>query len=279
MTPNPGIALITGASSGIGAAFARRLARDGYDLLLHGRREALLSQLRDELTAAYGTNIRIILAELSDPAGVRKLEEIIPETPALSMLVNNAGYSTLRFFEHEDRDRQQRLVDVHIVAPLRLMHAAIPVMRARGGGSIINVSSVAGFVVGPGSATYGATKACLTNLTESLHIELQGSGIRVQALCPGFTISDFHQRLGYDTTAEFFRGFMSADEVVDTSLRDLKRGKVVSIPGLRYKMAALLSRSLPRRLMYRAASAVRRRQRAQGGLHDPHADPQRRSMI
>ena len=123
MTPHPGIAIITGASSGIGAAFARRLARDGYDLLLHGRREALLTRLRDELAAAYGTTSRIILAELSDPAGLRQLEDIIPATPALSMLVNNAGYSTLHFFEHEDRNGQQRLVDVHVVAPLRLRSA------------------------------------------------------------------------------------------------------------------------------------------------------------
>jgi short-subunit dehydrogenase len=264
-TPHPGVALITGASSGIGAAFARRLARDGYDLIIHGRREALLVQLRDEL-AAGGTTTRIVLAELADPAGVRRLEEIIASTPTLSLLVNNAGYSTLRFFEHEDRDGQERLLTVHVAVPLRLMHAAIPVFRARGGGAIINVSSVAGFVVGPGSATYGATKACLTNFTESLHVELRGSGIRVQALCPGFTVTDFHRRLGYDTTAKFFRGFMSADRVVDASLRDLRKGKVVSIPGLRYRMTAVLAGLLPRPVMYAAAAGVRRRQRAQGGI-------------
>jgi short-subunit dehydrogenase len=266
MNSHPGIALITGASSGIGAAFARRLARDGYDLILHGRREALLNQWRDEFAAAYGTTSRVVLAELSDPAGVRMLEEIIAATPSLSMLVNNAGFSTPHYFEQEGRDGQQRLVEVHVVAPLRLMHAAIPVMRARGGGSIINVSSVAGFMVGPASATYCATKACLTNFTETLHIELKGSGIRVQALCPGFTVTDFHRRMGYDTTAEFFKNFMSAEEVVSTSLRDLEKGKVVSIPGMKYKLAALLSRYLPRRLMYVGASSVRRRQHAEGGL-------------
>lgn len=263
---HPGAALITGASSGIGAAFARRLARDGYNLLLHGRREALLTQLRDELAAACGTSARIVLGELSDPSTVHQLEEIIASTPSLSMLVNNAGYSTLRYFEHEDRDGQEHLLYVHVAVPLRLMHAAIPVFRARGGGTIINVSSVAGFVVGPGSATYGATKACLTNLTESLHVELRGSGIRVQALCPGFTATDFHRRLGYDTSAKFFKGFMSADRVVDTSLRDLQRGKVVSIPGLRYRASAILSGLLPRSMMYAAAASVRRRQRAQGGI-------------
>ncbi len=264
MNPHPGVALITGASSGIGASFARRLASDGYDLVLHGRRENLLEQLRDELAAAHGSSSRIVLAELSEPAGVLRLEDVIAETPALSMLVNNAGYSTLQLFEQEDRDGQERLVRVHVIVPLRLMHAAIPVMRARGGGSIINVSSVAGFVVGPGSATYCATKACLTNLTESLHIKLRGSGIRVQALCPGFTATDFHRRQGFDTTTKFFRGCMNADVVVAASLRDLKRGRVVSIPGAKYRLVGTLARWIPRRLMYSAATTVRKRQDAQG---------------
>lgn len=275
MDTHRGVALITGASSGIGAMFARRLARSGYDLILHGRREYLLTQLRDELSAAHGIAARVVLAELSDPVGVRLLEDIIAGTPALSMLVNNAGYSTVRYFEHEDRDGQEHLTYVHVIVPLRLAHAAIPIMRARGGGSIINVSSVAGFFVGPGSATYCATKACLTNLTETLHTELSGSGIRVQALCPGFTITDFHRRLGYDTTAKFFRGFMKADFVVDASLRDLEKGKVVSIPGVRYKLTAVVSRFLPRRVMYRAASEVRKRHRAVGGPHLTRTGTQR----
>lgn len=275
MTAHPGIALVTGASSGIGAAFARHLAGEGYDLILHGRREAALRRLCDELAAAHGISAQIVLAELSDPEGVSRLEGLIARTPALSMLVNNAGFSSLLHFEHEDRDGQERLVRVHVVAPLRLMHAAIPVMRARGGGSIINVSSVAGFVVGPGSATYCATKACLTNLTETLHVELRGSGIRVQALCPGFTVTDFHRRAGFDTSADFFRGFMNVDNVVGTSLKDLKRGKVVSVPGAKYKVVAVLSRWVPRWLMYRAASAVRKHEHAVGGRplvrSDPHA--------
>ncbi len=276
MDSNRGVALITGASSGIGAMFARRLARSGYNLILHGRREHLLARLRNELSAAHGISARVVLAELSDPASVRLLEDIIAVTPTLSMLVNNAGYSTVRYFEHEDRDGQERLTYVHVIVPLRLTHAAIPVMRARGGGSIINVSSVAGFFVGPGSATYCATKACLTNLTETLHTELRGSGIRVQALCPGFTITDFHRRLGYDTTAEFFRGFMTADVVVDASLRDLEKGKVVSIPGVRYKLAVAVSRFLPRRMMYRAAGEVRKWQRAAGGPHLTRTGTERR---
>ncbi len=262
---HPGIALVTGASSGIGAAFARHLAGEGYDLIVHGRREDLLRRLCGELAAAHGTSTRIILAELSDPGSVSRLEGLIAETPALSMLVNNAGYTTLHCFEHEDRDEQERMVRVHVIAPLRLMHAAIPVMRARGGGSIINVSSVAGFVVGPGSATYCATKACLTNLTETLHVELLGSGIRVQALCPGFTVTDFHRRAGFETNAEFFRGFMNVDDVVGRSLKDLKRRKVVSVPGAKYRVVATLSRWVPRWLMYRAASAVRKREHAVGG--------------
>ncbi len=265
MTAHPGIALVTGASSGIGAAFARHLAGEGYDLILHGRREDALRRLGDELAAVHGVSSQVVLAELSDPEGVARLETRIAATPALSMLVNNAGYTTVLDFEQEDRDEQERLVRVHVVAPLRLMHAAIPVMRARGGGSIINVSSVAGFLVGPGSATYCATKACLTNLTETLHIELRGSGIRLQALCPGFTVTDFHRRAGFDTGGEFFRGFMNVDDVVGISLKDLKRGKVVSVPGARYRVVAVLSRWVPRWLMYRVARIVTNREHAAGG--------------
>lgn len=266
MTPRPGTACITGASSGIGAAFARRLARDGYDLILHGRREALLRSLADRLARDHGIQTEVLCADLASKDGVRNLEERITKAPTLSLLVNNAGYSTIRYFSEEPIDGQEALISVHVVAPIRLTHAAIPVMRARGGGAIINVSSVAGFLIGPGSATYCATKAYLINFTETLHLELQGTGIRMQALCPGFTLTDFHKKLGYDTTSRAFDKFMSAEDVVEQSLDDLRRGKVVSVPGLQYKVAAVAPRFIPRRLFYRIVELFGKSKRAKAGL-------------
>lgn len=265
MPTKSGTALITGASSGIGAAFARRLAREGYDLVLHGRRAELLQRLRDELVRDHGIRAEVVCAELSRSEDLHILEAKVRDTPDLSLLVNNAGYSTLKFFHEEDVEGQDALIRVHVIAPVRLTHAAIPIMRAHNDGAIINVSSIAGFLIGSGSATYCATKAYLINFTETLNLELKGTGIRVQVLCPGFTVSDFHRRLGYDTKSEFFRSFMRAEDVVDVSLRDLRRGKVVSVPGLRYKLVAVASRLIPRPWFYALVHSVQESRRKRSG--------------
>jgi hypothetical protein len=251
-------AVITGASSGIGAAFARELAREGYALILHGRREHLLSSLCTELRETCGVHAEYLLAELSEEEDLRRLESKIRETPTLDILINNAGYSTLRHFDQEDIEDQERLVRVHVIATMRLAHAAIPVMHRRGGGSIINVSSVAGFMFGAGSVTYCATKAYLVTFTEGLHQEVRGMGIRVQALCPGWTRTDFHARTGEDTSASA-RLFMSPEAVVSASLKGLRRGQVVCIPGIVYKASVLAFRLLPRPILYRVVAAVRSR--------------------
>jgi short-subunit dehydrogenase len=255
-----GTAFITGASSGIGAAFARRLAREGYDLVLHGRREHLLDSLCDELRTGYRVRAAYVLGNLAVSSDLATVERRLRETQDLQILVNNAGYSTLRHFADEEIDGQTDMIQVHVAASVRLTHAALRLLRVRGSGAIINVSSVAGFLIAPGSVTYCATKAYLTSFTESLHLELRGSGIRVQTLCPGFTRSDFHERLGYDVSGDFFRGFMSAEQVVDASLRALRRGKVICIPGIRYKAAAVLPRFLPRRMLYVLVGLYRKTQ-------------------
>jgi hypothetical protein len=255
-----GTAFITGASSGIGAAFARHLAREGYHLVVHGRREHLLASLCDELRAGCGIGAEYILGDLASLEDLARVEERLRKTPDLQILINNAGYSTVRHFAEEDIKGQMDLIHVHVGATVRLTHAALLRFRERGAGAIINVSSVAGFLIAPGSVTYCATKAYLNTFTESLHLELQGSGIQVQTLCPGFTRSDFHRRLGYDVSGNFFRGFMSAEHVVSASLRALRRGKVVCIPGIRYKTAALLPRFIPRRVLYALVRIYRRMQ-------------------
>jgi uncharacterized protein len=247
---SPGTACITGASSGIGEAFARRLAADGFNLLLHGRREDRLAALCESLHQQFGIRTEYLVAELSRPDELRAFEDRLRRIPELSLLVNNAGYATTRYFCDEQIDGQEALIHTHVTATVRLTHAALTGMLARGSGTIINVSSVAGFLNGPGSVTYCATKAYLISFTETLHLEVGRRGIHLQALCPGFTRSDFHSRLGYDTSGDFFKHFMSAEEVVDISLRDLRRGVIVSVPGLRYKVAAFVPHLLPRRLYY-----------------------------
>lgn len=246
----PGTALITGASSGIGAAFARRLAREGYDLLLHGRREELLAGLCSELRAAHRISADYILAELTRQDDLARVEERLVATPALKLLVNNAGMGTVKFFHEEEVDQQVDLVLVHVLATMRLTHAAIRHMLVRGGGAIINVSSVAAFLVTPGNATYCASKLFLNSFTESLDLEMRDRGIRLQALCPGFTTTDFHGRIGMTIHPSLRRHFMAPEPVVERSLRDLARGKVVSIPGVRNRLAAFVARSLPRPLWY-----------------------------
>lgn len=244
-------ALITGASSGIGAVFAQRLAGDGYDLIIHGRRRELLEALADRLRAEHGVAVEVLTAELASEKELGRLEDCIKARPGLEFLVNNAGYNLTTNFHEGTADEQDALLRVHGSATVRLAHAAIGVMKARGHGCIVNVSSIAGFLVSPKNAMYCATKAFLINLSESLHLELRGTGIRVQALCPGYTLTDFHRRLGYDPDDPRFKKFMAADTVVDRSLRDLARGKVICVPGWRYRLTRHAVALLPRWLFYR----------------------------
>jgi short-subunit dehydrogenase len=246
-----GTAFITGASSGIGAAFARKLAANGHNLVLHGRREVALAELSASLGRKHGVRAEYFLAELSDPAELARLEERLRAVGDLAILVNNAGFGSQRAFQDDDVELHERMIRVHVLAPVRLTHAAIPALKRRGGGAIINVSSVASFLISPKNNTYCATKLYLNSFSESLACELRGDGIRVQALCPGFTTTDFHRRLGIDAPTVYGMKFMDADRVVGTSLRSLRRGVVICIPGLRYKLAAFAPRFIPRRLLYR----------------------------
>ena len=246
-----GTAVVTGASSGIGAAFARALAREGYNLILHGRREDLLRELCVELREIHGIHAEYLVADLGEGEGLRRLEERIRQTSTLALLVNNAGFGTTEEFREADIEQQEAMIRVHVLASVRLAHAAIPAMLTRRQGAIINVASVAGFMISPANVTYCATKAYLINFSESLHLELRASGIRVQALCPGFTTTDFHQRLGYDMSDRIFRYFGTAESVVEDSLKALRRGKVICIPGVHYRLMVQAVRFIPRWLFYR----------------------------
>jgi uncharacterized protein len=236
-------ALITGASSGLGEVFAQRLAARGYNLLLTARREERLNKLRDELEAKHSITAEVFVADLAQVGDVDRLAGRIASMESLDMLVNNAGFGTSGNFAEVDIEGQADMIQVHVVAAVRLARAALPQMIARGTGSIINVSSVAGFLTGGGSATYCATKAYLTSFSQSLHVELKGTGVRVQALCPGFVYTGFHDTPALET---FERSqipkflWMSADFVVDNSLKALQKNRVICIPSWKYRLIVAL---------------------------------------
>jgi len=245
--PDPRTALITGASSGIGAAFARELAKQGYSLILSARREEKLSALADELKERHGTSSLILLADLATDEGVAKLETAITDTP-LDLLINNAGFGVEGTFLSADLGRQVDMIHVHVLATVRLTRAALPGMIERGRGGVINVSSIAAFLARAETVTYCATKAYLNTFSKALAEELRGTGVQVQALCPGFTHTDFHDR---PELPNFEKGsypdwvWMSAEAVAQQSLEALERGKVIFVPGRLNKVLALLASNPP----------------------------------
>jgi hypothetical protein len=248
-------ALVTGATSGIGAAFASRLAQKGFDLILHGRRQKELMDRAKNLERIYSTSVEIIIAELSRPDEIRKVEERINSLDRLDMLVNNAGYWEPGVFWEHSPDSLEAMIMVHNVAPVRFIRAALPRMLERDKGDIINVSSLGAYLNMVTLENYGATKAYLISFTESLHVALMGTGIRVQALTPGFTVTEFHSRLGADFTKEQ-RTWMQPEEVVDESLRALGKGPVVCIPGFKRRFIVKLASMLPRSVYYRLMKTI-----------------------
>jgi uncharacterized protein len=231
-------ALITGASSGLGEAFAERLAADGHDLIVVARREDRLRALADRLSAAHATATEVLVADLTAPDDLRRVEARIATAPALDLLVNNAGFGGYRPFLQLDPERAEELIRLQVLAVTRLARAALPAMVARGRGAVINVSSQLAFSVAlpsppmpPGRAVYAATKAYVNAFTQLLHGELAGTGVRVQALCPGVMRTEFFARMGSDVGRLPIRP-MEPSEVVRASLAGLQRGEVLWLPGL-----------------------------------------------
>jgi uncharacterized protein len=250
------VALVTGASSGIGAAFARRLARDGFALILVARRREELEQLARELGGA-----ETLAADLTLDEDLARVEERIAAEPALELLVNNAGFGTKGRFWETALDGQDRMHRLHVMATLRLTRAALAAMVPRGRGAVINVSSVAGFGQSPGNVSYCATKTWMNSFTEGLDLELRGAGspVRVQALCPGFTVTGFHDTMGMSRDGIPSWLWMRADDVVEASLRGLTQGKLFVVPGAIYKLVVTLEKVTPRWLRSLAVVAAARR--------------------
>jgi short-subunit dehydrogenase len=242
------LALVTGASSGIGAVYAGRLASRGYDLMIVARRKDRLENLAAELSAKHGITAQPLAVDLASDAERTRVEESIRREPRLEFLVNNAGFGSLHRFWKEDLEGQDRMHRLHVLATMRLTHAALPGMIARGKGRVVNVSSVSGFLQYIGGVSYSSTKAWMNSFTEGLYLELRGCGadVRVQALCPGYTYTEFHDVLNLDRSFVGRSWWMSAESVVDASLRGLERDTWLVVPGLRYKLVVFALKHIPR---------------------------------
>jgi short-subunit dehydrogenase len=259
---NRKIAVITGATSGIGASFAHYFARQGYYLILTGRRRDIIQQVADELQNKYNAEIEIIIADFSSESELSKLIQRIDQIERIEVLVNNAGFGSTKNFLTDDYQNQEKMIQVHIHALLRLTHHVIPKMIKNGKGYIVNVSSIAAFLASPQHELYCSTKAFINVFSESLYMSLKGQNIKVQSLCPGLTRTDFHQKLNWHPDNLKDRGlikWMTPDFVVQKSVAALNKNKVIVIPGIIYKLVYLSIKILPRSIYYFFAIKTRKK--------------------
>ncbi|PKN70364.1 MAG: NAD(P)-dependent oxidoreductase [Deltaproteobacteria bacterium HGW-Deltaproteobacteria-12] len=237
---NPGKALITGASSGIGASYAKLLAEKGFDLILLARRKERLQSLADKLQTDYSIRCEIISADLANCEEINKVVNYIHQVDNLDILINNAGFATVGYFADVPLEKSMRMFHVHMTASLQLSHAALQGMLKRKRGAIINVSSMGAFLLTPGNVLYDATKSYLVTFSENLALEVKDKGIRIQALCPGFTRTEFHEVgdfKNFDRSVIPNSLWMMPDEVASLSLKVMEiNKKIVFIPGWKKRL-------------------------------------------
>lgn len=247
-------ALITGATAGLGAAFARRLAKDGLDLVLVARNETRLTETAEHLKKTYGVTVETLQADLADDAGVVRVEQRLRE--GVDLLVNNAGFGNQGTFLNVPIEDELRMLKLHCETVLRLTYAALPGMRNRRKGGIINVASVAAFFA---RGTYSASKAWVVSFSQGIAQDLNDPNVKVMALCPGFVRTEFHQRAQMDVSGIPDAMWLDADKVVEAAMKDLKKGTVVSVPGSQYKAIVGFGRFVPRNLAGKLSSRTGRR--------------------
>ena len=250
-------AVVTGATAGIGESFTRLLAAAGFNLVLVARDEVRLNERAAGLKEKYGAESIVIVADLATESGCAKVEEFIANNE-VDVLINNAGFGINKPFTMSDLAKEEEVLKVLVRTPMRLMHIVLPKMKERDSGVIINVSSVASFIAG---GAYSASKSYLTVLSESLHTELSATNIKVSALCPGFTRTEFHQRgrMKMAGLPQFM--WLNSDEVVAKAWRDALAGKPVSVPGWQYKLLLGFISLAPRSLVRRVGMNLRIKQR------------------
>ena len=249
-------ALVTGPTAGIGASFAQQLAARGYDLVLVARDVGRLEQTAAELGATYGVAVEVLPADLTDRDDLGRVEARLadPERP-VDLLVNNAGFGLKGRFLDNPVDVETAMLEVLVTAVLRLSHAALGSMAHRGHGGIINVSSVAAFLP---RGTYSAAKAWVNSFSEWAANEYRDRGVTVMSLCPGFTRTEFHERMDVDPGSAPSFLWLEADQLVETALSDFDRGRIYSIPSVQYKLITTAARVVPNRVLQRFQSLGRK---------------------
>jgi short-subunit dehydrogenase len=247
---------VTGPTAGIGQAFAQQLAARGYDLVLVARDEERLEKTAAELRAAHGVEVEVIAADLSDRTDLARVEARLadPARP-VDLLVNNAGFGLKGRFLDNSADAETAMLEVLVTAVLRLSHAALAAMTGRGHGGVINVSSVAAFLP---RGSYSAAKAWVNSFSEWAANEYRPRGVKVMALCPGFTKTEFHERMHVSRGSAPDFLWLDADKLVATALSDFDKGRVYSIPSPQYKAIATASKLIPTSLLQRFQSVGRR---------------------
>jgi hypothetical protein len=244
-TDNNRTAVVTGAAGGLGACFARKLAERGYDLMLVDCREEPLAQLAAELATEHGVAARAWPADLTDAQAVKSVAAELAGTPALELLVNNAGFGLAKYFVDADVERHVDMIRVHVLAAVRLTHAVLPGMLKRNRGSIVNLASLSAWTPCAGFVSYSSTKAYLVAFSQGLQDELRDTDIRIQALCPGFVHTGFHAVDGmrsFDAQKTPRWLWMMPDDVVECSLRSLLRKQVIVTPDWRTGLLCRLMR-------------------------------------
>ena len=250
-------ALVTGATAGIGESFCRLLADNNYNIVLVARDLPRLQERAIQLKAKFNVETHVIQADLSTDAGCSVVEQYLASNQ-VDVLINNAGFGLNKAFTMSELKAEQEMFDVLVRTPMRLMHVVLPGMKQRNKGVVINVSSVAGYIAG---GSYSAAKSYLTVITESLHTELANTNIKVSALCPGFTRTEFHQR--GRMSMKGLPGFMwlDSDVLVAKAWSDALKGKAVSIPGFQYQLLVFVIHALPRSIIRKVGMNLRAKQR------------------
>ena len=247
-------ALITGATAGIGHEYAVQLAARGHDLVLVARDGARLEQVADDLRRSHQVEVEVLVADLTDRGALARVEaRLADHDRPVDLLVNNAGFGLKKRFLDNSADEETQMLEVLVTAVLRLSHAALGAMAERGHGGIINVSSVAAFLP---RGSYSAAKAWVNSFSEWAHLEYGPRGVQVMALCPGFTKTEFHERMQVKRGDGFM--WLDVEFLVRTSLEDFDKGRAYSIPGAQYKAVVALTRAIPNRVLRLTQSIGRR---------------------